>query len=520
MPLRAGSTPMRSRSSSCWASGTTRHGRGGAGCEVDRGEVLGVEGYRFHKNDLATGGMRGERSPTSFASSPPRWRRGKATSTGTPGPLVAANGVIVTLKAPPDAVLSVATDGGNFRVPLADLALAARRDATSTARSKPGASPAGVPLRDGADQEDFPAAAADARGGAWVAYVVHRPSRARGPGIVPRTPQELRRLRPQGGRRPGPPAPFRRRPGRRADRRDRRRASTSGAPRSPSRATARSSSPGPRTGAATGTSTGAATTPKRRSWSEPKRLTTDPGTDTDVVLATAPDGKVWMAWQGWRDGQADILLAEVEGHRGTGQRQPRRRQRLVARPGVRSGTAAPSSPSTAIGRAITTSSSGPAARLTAVSFPVAATARYEARPSLAIDPRGRAWVAYEERDANWGKDAENLLQGQGLDALPLGRGQGPLRRRRPGARRPRPGRRRARDRSARHEQLSADRRRPRRPDLAGVPAPPRGDLGRPGGDGRRRRLDRVRDRAGGQDVGAAASRCRGATACSTTGPRW
>ena len=44
---------------------------------------------------------------------------------------------------------------------------------------------------------------------------------------------------------------------------------------------------------------------------------------------------------------------------------------------------------------------------------VAATARFEARPSVAADPRGRVWVAYEERTPNWGKDAVNLLDGKG-----------------------------------------------------------------------------------------------------------
>ncbi len=32
---------------------------------------------------------------------------------------------------------------------------------------------------------------------------------------------------------------------------------------------------------------------------------------------------------------------------------------------------------------------------------------------MAVDPRGRVWVAYEERTPNWGKDAVNLLDGKG-----------------------------------------------------------------------------------------------------------
>src|SRR5712692_7522720 len=35
---------------------------------------------------------------------------------------------------------------------------------------------------------------------------------------------------------------------------------------------------------------------------------------------------------------------------------------------------------------------------------VAATPRYEAYPSIAYDPSGRLWVAYEEGGERWGKD--------------------------------------------------------------------------------------------------------------------
>src|SRR6202035_1121541 len=36
--------------------------------------------------------------------------------------------------------------------------------------------------------------------------------------------------------------------------------------------------------------------------------------------------------------------------------------------------------------------------------PVAATARYEAYPSIAYDPAGTLWIAYEEGAEKWGKD--------------------------------------------------------------------------------------------------------------------
>src|SRR5690242_19950481 len=49
--------------------------------------------------------------------------------------------------------------------------------------------------------------------------------------------------------------------------------------------------------------------PKGRVWFDTTRLTTDPGADTDVVLAAPRNGPVEMAWQAWRDGQADNYLA-------------------------------------------------------------------------------------------------------------------------------------------------------------------------------------------------------------------
>ena len=80
---------------------------------------------------------------------------------------------------------------------------------------------------------------------------------------------------------------------------------------------------------------------------------------------------------------------------------------------------------------------------------VASSPKFEARPSVAADPQGRVWVAYEERTANWGKDAEHLAPRRGDDPLSRQRRPGPLRRRRPPARRPRPGRRRRGCRSRR-----------------------------------------------------------------------
>jgi hypothetical protein len=382
----------------------------GGRVKVDHGEVVGVEGYRFHAKDVTTGRDAWQAKTHVVRKFAPKLAKGKATSTGTPGPIVAANGVIVMLKAPTDAVLSVTTDGGNFPLKLADLAsgsphsyldgkVVAQRIAT------------GAPLRNGPLQEDFPAAAADARGDAWVAYVVHRPY---GPEFLEsfhERPKNFADFAPKGGGDQVRLLHFA--DGRAAD---------------PIEVTAPELDIWRPAVAVAGD--GAVVVawsenqrgnwdivrrrydPPTKSWSEPKRVTTDPGADTDVVLATAPDGKIWMSWQAWRDGQADILLAEVDGTQeptnisdhSANDWSPalafdKNGRPFVAFDSYRSGN-----------YDVFLWTGGPAGgRLTTL----AATARFEARPTLAIDPRGRPWVAYEERDPGWGKDAENLVKGKG-----------------------------------------------------------------------------------------------------------
>ena len=177
-------------------------------------------------------------------------------------------------------------------------------------------------------QEDFPAAVSDGRAGAWVVYVAHEP---RGPEGSPRPseePESFKSYVPSGG---GDQVKLVHFNGTTADRR-----STSPTPVSTS------GGPPWRQGA-----TGVVVV-----WSEfrdgnwdlyarrlntaggawsgtPQQLTNDPGADTDAVLATGADGVVWMAWQAWRNGQADILLAPVDDLVADGQRERSPGRRLV-----------------------------------------------------------------------------------------------------------------------------------------------------------------------------------------------
>ena len=54
-------------------------------------------------------------------------------------------------------------------------------------------------MRDGPEQEDFPTAAADPRGGAWVAFVLHRPCGPEALEAFRTRPKDFARFAPHGG---------------------------------------------------------------------------------------------------------------------------------------------------------------------------------------------------------------------------------------------------------------------------------------------------------------------------------
>jgi hypothetical protein len=411
---------------------------------VDKGEVLDVEGWRFRQGDRVTGpnsweamsrltaaakkaankkaanrkaaGKKGaNRKAANKKGAIRRAQLPAATKKAASGPgasPVSPNGVIVTVRAPEDAKLTVTTGRGEFTVALADLSGGAiRRYLDGQAEAQ--AVPPSVVLFDGDDQDDYPAAAADGRGGAWVAFVTHV---ARGPATLANLterPKAFANYVPEGGGdqvrlihfsggRPGEPIDV----------------TTAGL--DVWRPAVAVSGDGEVTVVWSENRGGnwdlyrRRYDPDRKRWSEPKRLTTGPGADADAALATAPDGTTWMAWQAWRDGKADILLARVEQSD-----QPQKISESAANDWT---------PCLAIDKGgkihvaydtyqagnydvmhRTRNSDGTLSPAVAV----ADSPLFEARPSLAVDSSGRAWVAYEERTKDWGKDAENLIDGQG-----------------------------------------------------------------------------------------------------------
>ena len=139
------------------------------------------------------------------------------------------------------------------------------------------------------------------------------------------------------------------------------------------------------------------------------RLTTDPGTDLFPVAATDAGGRVWVAWQGFRNNHLVILASAQNGN--------------TFWPEATVST----SPASNWDPAIATAADGEVAiswdtydkgdydvYVRHVQFtdqigmdtpiPVAATLNFEARSSVAYDPQNRLWIAYEVSGPDWGKD--------------------------------------------------------------------------------------------------------------------
>jgi hypothetical protein len=393
--------------------------------EVDKGEVLGVEGWRFRAGDRVTGTNRWQASSRTLAAGQAKnagaqfkkkaagkVAAGKAVAKGGAGAatkkaVILTNGVVVSLKAPEDATLSVETASGSFKIALTDLADGSVRrylDGSAQARRVPPS----VPLAQADAQEDFPSAAGDAQGGVWVAYISHEP---RGPATQPpmeQRPRSFADYTPSGG---GDQVKLLR--------------FAQGRPGQPLDVT----EPGldiwrPAAAVASDGSIlvvwselhggnwdlySRSYQPRGQTWSDRRRLTTNLGTDTDPVLATTPDGRVWMAWQAWIEGQADILLAPVDGSNPP-----------VTVSDTKANEWSPALAADASGNlhvAYDTYQAGNYDVVLRTRSPQGVLGRpiavadswlFEARPSISVDPRGRVWIAYEERTGNWGKDSGRL----------------------------------------------------------------------------------------------------------------
>jgi hypothetical protein len=136
------------------------------------------------------------------------------------------------------------------------------------------------------------------------------------------------------------------------------------------------------------------------------QISKDPGNDVDPVAATDASGKVWVAWQGWRNGRAAIFAATQNGDKFTAAQAVSESSAnewnpaIAADGGGRVTVAWDSYRNENYDVYMRTANNGQ----WGPEQPAAASARYEAYPSLAYEKSGRLWVAYEEGGKGWGKD--------------------------------------------------------------------------------------------------------------------
>jgi len=139
------------------------------------------------------------------------------------------------------------------------------------------------------------------------------------------------------------------------------------------------------------------------------RLTTDPGTDIFPVATTDAAGRVWIAWQGFRNNNLEILTSAQNGDSFSPETIVSTSLASDWDPAI----AAAANGEVAISwdtydkgdydvylrRVHFTNQIGMDAPIA-----IAATVNSETRSSLAYDAQNRLWIAYEVAGARWGKD--------------------------------------------------------------------------------------------------------------------
>lgn len=370
--------------------------------ELSGGRVLSLKGWRFAGSDASDD--RSSWKASTRRGTPPAG----AAEAGAPGPML-ENGILVAaVLEDPEAVFSIQTAQGNFSFRASQVrfdqpisALGGRVRIDRTAHT--------LQLTDSIEEQDFPAAA-QTEDSVWVSYVefVHGDRSQAIQGQLREEPKDFDFLaRPAGGdqvflmeyskaRRSWSPPVAVTPPGQDVMR------------------------------------TAVAVDGRRRvwvfwsanqggnfdiwarcyadgKWVAERRLTRDPGPDLNPVAATDSAGRVWVAWQGFRGGNLEILAAAQN------------REDFTPETRISFSPASDWDPAIAAG----------ARGEVAVSWDtfdkgdydvyfrrlrfdgsirpeppvaVAASQNFEARSSIAFDPQGRLWVAYEASDRKWGKD--------------------------------------------------------------------------------------------------------------------
>ncbi|MGI8744340.1 MAG: hypothetical protein ACR2NN_17555 [Bryobacteraceae bacterium] len=368
--------------------------------EVQGGSIQSLEPWRFEGPDAISG------SAWKASTHPIRLFSEGRQVNGTPIRDIVANGVIVNLSnASENSVLRITTAQGNFEVQLNEIPYG-----TSVSKLKGRVFADRVPpafrLTETPDEEDFPAAATGKNGGIWIAYVVfrHHPDhdQLRSPMRTPLT--DFSKLKEPTG---GDQIMARRYANGRWD--------------EPVAITDKGGDLYRCSVAVDG---------RGRPWifwsanikgnfdifgrviengkpGAQVQLSRAAGSDVDAVASTDSNGAVWVAWQGWRNGRAAIFAAVQKGESFTPPVQVSKSSANEWNPTIaagKQGRVTLAWDSYRAGNYDVYMRSASAPNNWDAETAVAATARYEAYPSIAYDDTGRLWVAFEEGGSGWGKD--------------------------------------------------------------------------------------------------------------------
>jgi hypothetical protein len=153
-------------------------------------------------------------------------------------------------------------------------------------------------------------------------------------------------------------------------------------------------------------------------WSPRQRLTAHTSPDCYHQTATASDGTLWLVWQRTEDGLSQIMAKSFDGRAWSPEVQ-------LSTGAAGGGNNWWPAVATGPGEMVAVAWDGYASGSYDVYLrrfqngnwgeviSVADTERFEAHPTIAIDGRGRVWVAWDESDTQWGKDSGFLVKQSG-----------------------------------------------------------------------------------------------------------
>lgn len=145
------------------------------------------------------------------------------------------------------------------------------------------------------------------------------------------------------------------------------------------------------------------------------RLTRDAGPDIFPRLVSDSSGKLFLTWQGFRQGQSDIFLKIHDGKSWSKEIRLSDSAANDWQPAIamdNKGTVYVAWDTYAQGNYDVCLRTYAREKMSPVTW-VANSPKFEAHPSLAFDGRDSVWVAWDESGAQWGKDTGFLLREEG-----------------------------------------------------------------------------------------------------------